>query len=441
MKANSHPNVSLEKKRLSAKMSRPAKAKRGQFVIIAALLIAALTLATAISIHNINIHRQSITYRPADEFLLGTTSDLNRVAATSLATFTDSVINYQLTETEASTVASESIGNWKNSTFASYSNYGIRMKEPPIPTWSFSWNGTTSYSLSEVSYNLDVDSYGFKSWMGRIYKYVQLQIYPSTIQNDSTSSSFIFQLKESTINEASTVPTTELPETPDRLLFRVGNYSTSEPFKPADEVNLQYLGNGNYNVTFNQIVNIYTHGIKLDLATPADKIWVSANYFENLQDWSTLHLITNNVLEPNYLYTPEASSFYSPPLSKGQPRINLSSPVVTRNITTAQRINITVYLSSVPPKAAKNLVIELGFNYKGTYYPMGTTTIQVLGKTLQSYSGTINVGDNIFTPGFAARTIPQNSTLQLTLTISFENPSGTGKVYFDGDTPSQINLY
>lgn len=72
---------------------------------------------------------------------------------------------------------------------------------------------------------------------------------------------------------------------------------------------------------------------------------------------------------------------------------------------------------------------------------MGTANIVVTGKTLQSYSATVNVGESVFINGFAARTIPQNSTIQVALIMTFENPSGTGKVYFDGDTPSQINLY
>jgi hypothetical protein len=85
--------------------------------------------------------------------------------------------------------------------------------------------------------------------------------------------------------------------------------------------------------------------------------------------------------------------------------------------------------------------MELGLTYNSTYYTIGTTQIVVQGKTLQAYSATIVVGESIFVEGFGPRTIPANSTIQLVLIMSFENPSGTGKVYFDGDTPSQINLY
>lgn len=423
-------------------MSRLIREKKGQFIIIAALLIAALTLATTISIHEINIHRQSITYRPVDEFLLGTTSDMNRVLTTSLANYTNSVINQNLTETEASITASQSITNWTESMLNSYSSYGIRMKEQLLPTWNCLWNATATYSLAAVTYDTDVDSYGFKGWMGRSYRYVQLQIFPGSIQNDSATSSFNFTLRESAINAYVTVPISGLPQNPDNQSFRVGNYTPGQPFVPATEVSLQYYGNGNYRVTFNQLVNQTTLGVRLDLATPTDKVWISANNFEHINDWSTLHFFSGNVLQPNYLYTPGSSSFYSPVLNQGNPTLNLSSPGTTQNISTARLINITVYLSSVPPKATKTLNITLGFTYNNTYHQIGNTTqVEFKGLIIKPYSVSINAGDLPFVNGFGVRTIPQNSTINLCLTVGFEGPNGSGKVYFDGDTPSQINLY
>ncbi len=440
-------------------MSRLIKEKRGQFVIIAALLIAALTLATTISIHEINIHRQSITYRPVDQFLLGTTSDMSRVLASSLANYTDGIINGNLTEVDASSAASLSVSAWKESLFNSYSSYGIRMKDPLLPNWDYLWNGTTSYSLSDITYDVDVDSYGFKGWIGRSFKYVQLQIFPDSITNDSASSSFNFTIKESAINENTTVPITGLPQNPDLQLFRVGRYNSSQPFEPADEVSLQYYGNGNYRATFNQQVDNSTHGIRLDLATPIDKIWVSANHFDSVRDgedgggddeggdaesdgdWSTLHLISGNILQPNYLYTPDQSHFYTPPLNRGHPSVEAGTSIPTPTIVTARLINVTVYLSSTPPKAAKTLNMTLGFTYNSTYYPIGSAIVQVSGKCIQSYSASINAGEGSWVTGFGVRTIPPNSVIQLQLTVSFDGPSGSGKIYVDGDTPSQINLY
>lgn len=423
-------------------MTRLIREKKGQFVIIAALLIAALTLATTISIHEINIHRQEITYRPVDEFLLGTTSDMNRVLAASLANYTDGVINQNLTEAKARIAASQSITNWTESMLNSYSSYGIRMKEQLLPTWNCLWNATTAYSLAAVTYDTDVDSYGFKGWMGRSYRYVQLQIFPESIQNDSTTTSFNFTLKESVINAYTTVPISGLPQKPDNQSFRVGNYTPSKPFVPATNVSLQYYGNGNYKVTFNQLVNQTTLGVRLDLATPKDKVWISANNFEHINDWATLHFVSDDILQPNYLYTPGSSSFYTPVLNQGHPTVNLTSPYTNQNIATARLINITVYLSSVPPKATKTLNITLGFTYNSTYHQIGNTTqVEFKGSIIKPYSVSIDAGTGEFISGFGVRTIPQNSSINLSLKVGFDGPNGSGQVYFDGDTPSQINLY
>jgi hypothetical protein len=366
---------------------------------------------------------------------------MNRVLTASLANYTDGIINQNLTEAEANIAASQSITTWKESMLTSYSSYGIRMKEPLLPTWNCLWNGTTTYSLVAVTYDIDVDSYGFKGWMGRSYRYVQLQIFPGSIQSESATTSFNFTLKESAINAYVTVPISGLPQNPDNQSFRVGNYTPGQPFDPATEVSLQYYGNGNYRVTFNQLVNQTTLGVRLDLATPTDKVWISANNFNHVNDWSTLHFVSGNVLQPNYLYTPGSSSFYTPPLNRGNPSITLSSPETTQDISTARFINITVYLSSVPPKAAKTLNITLGFTYQSQYYLIGSAEVEVGGKCIKDYSVSISAGEIPFVSGFGVRMIPEGSYIQLCLTIEFDGPSGSGQVYFDGDTPSQINLY
>lgn len=423
-------------------MSRLVKEKRGQFVIIAALLIAALTLATTISIHNITIHRQSITYQPVDEYLLGVTSDMNRVMTSTLASYTDGILNQGLTEAEADAYASQSITAWESSVLSSYSSYGLRMNDPLVPLWNYLWEGTTAYSFSYATYNIDIDSYGFKGWMGRSYKYVQLQIFPMSITNDSSTTSFDFMLKESAVSDDAAVPITDLESKPDLEYFHVGNYSLGEPFLPADDVSLQYFGNGNYRVTFNQLVDMSAPGIRLDLATPVEKIWVSANYFSGINDWSTLHLVSGRILQPNYLYTPGDSAFYAPPLNQGNPSVDITTPpaVLTPTIQTAPLINMTFYLASVPPRAAKTLSVELGFIYDSTYYLIGTAIIDISGSTVPlPYSVSIGVGGTDF--GFGICTIPESSSILLTLTVTFEGPPGSGKVYFDGSTPSQIDLY
>ena len=64
-------------------MKRLKNNDRGQFVIIAALLIAVLTFSMAYSIHQINLQRQELAYSPVQELVLGITSDLERALNTA----------------------------------------------------------------------------------------------------------------------------------------------------------------------------------------------------------------------------------------------------------------------------------------------------------------------------------------------------------------------
>ena len=268
-------------------MSRLIKEKRGQFVIIAALLIAALTLATTISIYEININRQSITYRPVDEFLLGTTSDMNRALTVALANYTDGIINQNLTEAEANLNASQFMTTWKESVLTSYSSYGLRINpnlpQNLIPRFDHNWNGNSTYSFAYIPYNFDVASYGFMGWVGSTEKYVQLQVYSATVNTQvSGQISLIFHLDQSDVN--ATTPISNLLSYPDSAVFRVGNYTVGnytlgQAFSPPNNApKLVYLGNGNYSLTFTQEQQIdpTTQVIRLDLATPNDGIWVSA---------------------------------------------------------------------------------------------------------------------------------------------------------------------
>ena len=260
-------------------MKKWVRNKRGQFVIIAALIIAALTLATVISIYEININMQSIAYKPVNEFLLGTTSDMNRALTISLARYTDSILNQGSTEDAAILGASNFMTMWKQSMLTSYSSYGIKIN-PTVnftSTFDHNWNGNSTYSFAYIPYDFDVASYGFMGWVGSTEKYVQLQIYSATVNTTVPGqTSLIFQLTQSDVNENTPIPISDLLSNSET--FKIGAYIPGNPFSPTDKTpTLVYLGNGNYSVTFKQAIDDpTTQCVRLDLATPNDGIWVSA---------------------------------------------------------------------------------------------------------------------------------------------------------------------
>ena len=209
-------------------MRRLSKDKRGQFVIIVALIIAALTLATALSIHQATIHRQSIAYKPADEFLLGTTSDMNRALTVALSKYTYQTIN-DLPDSE--TTASDFVNTWRASTLLSYSSYGIRIRtdlsQNMIPHFQTNWvtNGISS-SYAYMPYAFDVESYGFIGWTGTSTKYIQLQIKSVEVENWPTgTANIVFQLMQSDISINNPNPISNLPNNPAQDTFRIGTYN------------------------------------------------------------------------------------------------------------------------------------------------------------------------------------------------------------------------
>jgi hypothetical protein len=277
-------------------MSALIRDNKGQFVIIVALLIAALTLATIISIHSINIHSQSIAYTPANEFLLGITADMNRALTVSLAKYTNEILNLKHTEETAIENGTNFMETWKQSVLTSYSNYGIEIRTD-LPqnmntTFRKDWehvNGISS-SYAYIPYAFDVNSYGFIGWTGTTAKYVQLQINSVNVENWTTGLTQVeFQLMQSDISVNSLRPIPDLPTNPNSAKFRIGSYNgITDEFTPwTGQISLTYLGNGNYRATLSsadpvdpsQAINPIHKGVRIELATPNDEVWIQNSYY------------------------------------------------------------------------------------------------------------------------------------------------------------------
>ena len=384
-------------------MRKLIRNNKGQFVIIAALLIAALTLATVISIHEININRQSIVYKPVNEFLLGTTSDMNRALTVALANYTDGIANNKTSIVEANytayRTASQFMTTWKESVLTSYSSYGIRINPDYDMTPRFEigpWNGTTpwanstTFSFAYIPYGFDVDSYGFKGWVGATIKYVKLQIFSETVETNPTtgSTSLIFQLTQSDVSENYSTPIPDLPSSPDNAAFRIGAYNAnSQSFTPmAGPSTLIYLGGGNYNVTFNQAIDPIHNGVRLDLATPKDEIWISALSYNDISgELGTYYVSYNSSSGQNSFLTNSPDlpplSKVNPDLSHGHPSTNITSSNPMPSIVTSSTIYVTFALQvkSGGQQSFQTILIQLGFNYNGAYYSIGNATFNAMG--------------------------------------------------------------
>ncbi|HEY9755337.1 MAG TPA: hypothetical protein V6C97_09255, partial [Oculatellaceae cyanobacterium] len=245
-----------------------------QFVVVAALLIAVLTIATIITVYEVSLNTQTVAYKPVDEFLLGVTSDMNRALTVALSKDSTELISTQ-NITAADSVGQGFMTDWQQSLLASYPNYGFEFNQPISTSFACDWNRNPGYSSALTTYDFDVASYGFIGWTGQTIKYVQLHLLLVS-RVDPTHTNLTFQITQSVINTNVTVPISDIPDNPDPATFKIGTYTTDEEFNPNNTItSLTYQGDGIYSAVFNQTRDL-TKGIRLDLMIPNDEIWVSA---------------------------------------------------------------------------------------------------------------------------------------------------------------------
>lgn len=263
------------KEKGKGKMHRLIDNKSGQLVIISALIIAVLTLGTIIAVYEININNQSIVYRPVNEFLLGTTSDMNRALTVSLSHYSSELMQNKPTEV-ANATGQQFMQNWQQSLFTSYQNYGFELNQPIKTYYECMWsNNLHGYSSALTTYDLNLKSYGFIGWAGATYKHVQLMLISWSQQSGQTS--LTFQLTESVLNQPQTIPIADFPSNPNANSFRAWSIDSSDNSAFINTLNeVRYQGNGYYTAIFDQAIDLNSLGIELAIQTPHDKIWVVA---------------------------------------------------------------------------------------------------------------------------------------------------------------------
>jgi hypothetical protein len=263
---------------------------RGQFAIVAALLISLLTLSVAISVHEMNLHRQQVKHNPVDELVLGITSDLERATTYALSKYTREY-NDTGSEINATSQGCEFVSKWVGSVHSSYSNLGLKINMRVDPaegktdvSFRTGWgigNASSSkivgFSQVAADFDLDVDAYGFKGWKGESRKLVMLTIFPNDDDSDLFSRGAM-KLKFRIVQGSD--PALPIPNLTNESL-EIRPYVNYVPLVSSTINRLEYLGDGNYTVTFSP-VDWHTDMVKLAVITPEDHIIVSA-YFERNQ--------------------------------------------------------------------------------------------------------------------------------------------------------------
>ncbi|MEM3090452.1 MAG: hypothetical protein QXW17_01680 [Candidatus Bathyarchaeia archaeon] len=424
----------------------------GQFTIIAAILIAILTLSIAFSVHQLNLRRQELRYKPAKELVLGITSDLDRCLIQALG-----IASKKYNETwsqnpktadnfPAIEVGKSYISKWVHVVTASYSHLSIRMHmetNPGSPDVVFGllWGQLNGLSSVWTKFELDINAYGFKGWVGQSGKLVWLMLSPHSLTDNNST-----LLRFTVLDDYN--PVQNLASN-----YVVIKANVSNSWVQGEILNLEYLGRGIYQVEFTpQISN--TSEVRLTVVTPNDNIYVSA-YYNPLEPvgWGTLYLshlhgehgMESMLVPADLRFTPYYMNPSNPTLNipnnpGGWSIVNINSPIILSNIKLAPIINGTIWIK---PEAGKchNITIELSFTYNGTTYEIGgCVLLNPNGGTLegpQPYDFSIYVGEVEGWP-LGGSIIPMGSIITLTLKIPPD--SGTVNVIYRIENESFIKL-
>ena len=106
----------------------------------------------------------------------------------------------------------------------------------------------------------------------------------------------------------------------------------------------------------------------------------------------------------------------------------------------AKILNVTVWVRPVPPNSAKDVYLELGFNYGGQYYKLGDGTFPA--NSLGMYGLSIDIEHGSFTEEYGVGVIPQGSTVVLKVIVTFYvPPNGFFFLYYGPSSPSRVELF
>jgi len=405
------------------------QSRKGQLVIIAALIILILMLTLVLSISRINLSIQELEYEPVQEIVLGITSDFDRCLtyALSLATHRYNITGGSLEE--ASQVGNEFIMKWIDATLNSYSNLGLNVTilNPQSGAtdiaWLMDWDSRVGVSCVFAEFRLDVDAYGFKGWMSRSLTAVFLNIMRDLIDNRSIVivEFQIIERKSGSFEPISNLTVEDLRLTLDLVL---------DMKIPVNITSLTYQGNGIYIINGSytpkdSIQPTEISGVTLSVITPDDNVLVSAS--TSSDEWRNIFLAENGLVT-EAPYIPHGNMFLNPTLSHGQPcRIAISGNT-TENITLKETIFGTLWLA---PTKSVQLNVTIGFTYNSIDYIIGYDIITATSKALQPYYLVFDAKQGKYPEGYYLR-IPEGSKIFIDITLIQSDPPGVGsiKIYF-----------
>jgi hypothetical protein len=194
-------------------MKHLIKRKDGQFVIIAAVIVAMMMISLSVLLHEAATY---YTHEPWDEYvgLIGNIQlNFNRLMEISLA-------NYTLNET--TTILDQSLSQWKNDLGEIYPGQGVYVDYTLIGTGlSKTWGTNSAYSSATAQLCVDINSIGLKGYQinGQVSLNVKVQPQPGFDQIE-----LIITREDNVLVYGLTVANFVIESTPPLSIIRVDEH-------------------------------------------------------------------------------------------------------------------------------------------------------------------------------------------------------------------------
>ncbi|MEM0050745.1 MAG: hypothetical protein QW424_01820 [Candidatus Bathyarchaeia archaeon] len=254
--------------------------RSGQFVVLAAVIVAALMFSLIVTVNQISVIRQEVSYEPIDELVLAVISDFERCLIRALAIATQ---NYSETWnlSLAKMAGEELIEEWKKALPESYSGLGLNILLASENVsgrgigWEITWDRENGGSMIYTTFAMEIGRYGLKGMVVTIPMAVFLNIQNVSINSSGGGSTLTINFQVSLSDgRGNAIPIPDLTENSLKLFINRTAYG-------SNITDFEYLGQGKYRAVFNlEEENLVAESVTL-LVVTRDGIRVAAT--KNLQ--------------------------------------------------------------------------------------------------------------------------------------------------------------
>jgi len=242
--------------------ARKYKRRSGQFIVITALMIGMVAMATAILIYDTQVYQQHFRYRPYQDVTIDLENDVKRALACSLANAT---ISYNKTWSPSGSWSpsgfdtGESNANlfleqWRLTVINAFSGQGVNLvvKNSSKKLVNMTWASLDSISSANATLTFNMTTLGMFSWQRNVTVALRVSVNMTSITSSGTNTNLTFRALEEYQHIVNDLPNTS-------VMVSFYDNGTSK-WKNASVIDFYYLGNGVYAIEF---AKAYAKGLRV----------------------------------------------------------------------------------------------------------------------------------------------------------------------------------